>query len=242
MAYLQEGYYSDRPAAANALPAERVAFIQKTYAHVAGAILLFAALEAILLSIPGIETVIGRMFGSTMSMIVLLIAFIGGGYLAQSWAHSSTSRSTQYAGLLLYVLIQVVIFLPLLYIADNYFKGQALIAKAGLVTLGLTAGLSMAVFLTGKDFSFIGPVLCILSWVALMTLIAGWIFGFSLGLWFSGAMIALASGFILYDTSRILHHYTTDHYVGAALELFASIALLFYYVLRLAMQLASSRD
>jgi FtsH-binding integral membrane protein len=50
-------------------------------------------------------------------------------------------------------------------------------------------------------------------------------------------MILLASGYILYDTSNVLHHYRTDQYVAASLALFAAVALLFWYVLRLLMEL-----
>jgi hypothetical protein len=70
------------------------------------------------------------------------------------------------------------------------------------------------------------------GFVALGLIIAGSVFGFNLGLAFSGGMILLASGAILYDTSKVLHHYPEDAHVGAALEIFASIALLFWYVLQ----------
>ena len=50
---------------------------------------------------------------------------------------------------------------------------------------------------------------------------------------FSYAMIALACGYILYDTSNVLHNYRTDQYVAAALALFAAVMLLFWYVLRI---------
>jgi FtsH-binding integral membrane protein len=62
-----------------------------------------------------------------------------------------------------------------------------------------------------------------------------------LGIWFSAAMIVFASGYILYDTSNVLHHYRTDQYVAASLALFASVALLFWYVLRIMIAL-SNRD
>jgi len=65
------------------------------------------------------------------------------------------------------------------------------------------------------------------------------IFGFSLGVWFSGAMVILAGGYILYYTSNVMLHYRTDQYVAAALALFSSVALLFWYVLRIFM--SSSR-
>ncbi|EHY1099267.1 Bax inhibitor-1 family protein, partial [Salmonella enterica subsp. enterica serovar Schwarzengrund] len=43
------------------------------------------------------------------------------------------------------------------------------------------------------------------------------------------------AGFILYDTSNIIHHYPTDRPAGAALHLFASIATMFWYILRIFM-------
>jgi len=64
--------------------------------------------------------------------------------------------------------------------------------------------------------------------------------GFNLGVWFSGAMVGLASGYILYDTSNVMHHYRTDQHVAASLALFASVALLFWYILQLLMQFSSS--
>jgi FtsH-binding integral membrane protein len=70
------------------------------------------------------------------------------------------------------------------------------------------------------------------------TIIAGILFGFNLGLWFSAGMILLAAGSILYQTSNLVHKYHTDQYVAAALGLFASLMLLFWYILRLVM----SRD
>jgi FtsH-binding integral membrane protein len=59
------------------------------------------------------------------------------------------------------------------------------------------------------------------------------LFGFTLGMAFSYCMIALACGYILYDTSNVLHHYRTEQYVAAALALFAAVMLLFWYVLRI---------
>ncbi len=241
--YLLDAYHSDRPAAF-ALPAERVAFIRRTYAHLAGAILAFAGLEALLLRTEAGLDIIRSVFGhGNAGLLVLMLIFIGAGYVAQYWAHNATSPAMQYAGLGLYVLMEVVIFLPLLYMADNFFAGQHVIAKAGILTMGVFAGLTMAVFITRQDFSFLGPILSVLSWLALGVILIAIIFpgGLNLGTWFSFAMVGLASAFIIYDTSNVLHRYRTDQYVGAALELFASVALLFYYILRIIMN-SSSRD
>src|SRR5947209_5942290 len=119
MAYLEEGYISDRPAA-YAMPAERVAFIRRTYGHLAGAILAFVALEALLLRTDLGEQFLQLMFAGrgNVGLLVMMALFIGGGYLAQYWAHGARTLGMQYAGLGLYVLLEVVIFLPLLFIAD----------------------------------------------------------------------------------------------------------------------------
>jgi FtsH-binding integral membrane protein len=48
-------------------------------------------------------------------------------------------------------------------------------------------------------------------------------------------MVAFAGAAILYETSNILHHYRPNQHVAASLSLFASVALLFWYVLRIFM-------
>ena len=67
----------------------------------------------------------------------------------------------------------------------------------------------------------------------LVLIAASLIFGFQMGTLFSVGMVAFAGAAILYDTSNVLHHFPEDRYVGAALELFASVALMFWYVLRI---------
>ena len=120
-------------------------------------------------------------------------------------------------------------------------QGQAaveLIQSAAIVTLLGFAGLTAVAFTTRKDFSFMRGLLRWGFVVALVAIVAGVIFGFQLGTGFSIIMVALAGGAVLYDTSNVLHHFPEDRHVGAALELFASVALMFWYVLRLFM----SRD
>ena len=78
--------------------------------------------------------------------------------------------------------------------------------------------------------------------MAIGAIVVGAVFGFSLGIWFSALMVLFAGACVLYDTSRIIHEYPTDRPAGAALHLFASIALLLWYVLRILMSLASSDD
>lgn len=217
-----------------AVAEERAAFIRRTYAHLAGAILAFIALEAIFLSIQPLKTgVIQLLSVSPYSWLVVMVAFMAVGYLAQSWAQSDVSIGKQYLGLGLYVVIEALIVLPLLIIATDFVGDKSLIPTAGILTLAVFGGLTMTVLITKKDFSFLGSALSICSFIALGTIVAAIIFGFSLGMFFTVAMIALMSGYILYYTSNVLHHYHTTQHVAAALALFAAIATLFWYILRL---------
>ena len=142
----------------------------------------------------------------------------------------------QYVGLGLYVVLQALIFLPLMTIATVYSGDPTLIPKAGIMTLALFGGLSAAALITRKDFSFLGPIVCVASFCALGLIIAAWIFGFQLGLWFSFAVVALTAASILYKTSNMLHYYSTNMHVAAALALFASVAQLFYYIIIILLQ------
>src|SRR5687767_1913288 len=109
MSYLVDGYHREVPVAAAPVD-ERVAFIRRTYGHLAGAVVAFVALEAILLaSGVGLE-IVKALFTFNGAWIGLMVLFIAGGFAAQYMARSSTSRAVQYAGLGLYVLLETLIF------------------------------------------------------------------------------------------------------------------------------------
>lgn len=208
----------------------RAAFIRRTYMHVFGAILAFIGLETVFLSTPAISgPLVGLIAGNWW---LALIAFMIVSWVAQHWANSGASQNVQYAGLALFVVAEAVIFVPLLWMAET-FGSANLIPMAAMVTMLIFGGLTAVVFLTKQDFSFLRNVLWLGMFAALGIIIAGMFAGFTLGLGFVSLMIVLMSGFILYDTSNILHHYRTDQHVGAALALFGSIATLFWYVIQL---------
>ena len=218
----------------------RQTFIRRTYAHLAGAICALIALESALFAFVPAETmnqIAGRLLGGYGWLLVL------GGYMvvswiARSWANSSTSQGTQYAGLGLYVVAEAVLLMPLLYIGMRFDPNLPIIAAA---ITGITfAGLTAVVLMTRVDLASWGTYLGVAGFAAMGLIVAGIIFGFSLGIWFCGAMVALACGFILYDTSNVLHHYNTRQYVAASLALFASVVLLFWYVLRLLMMFSNN--
>lgn len=221
--------------AAEALPEERASFIRKTYLHLAGAILIFTLIEGYLISSGAGLALANTMLGGRWSWLIVLGAFMGISMLAQWWANSQTSKALQYAGLGLFIVAESVIFLPLMFMAAARSNSMEIFTQAGITTLGLFLGLTAVVFLTKKDFSFLGPILMIGGFVALGFIVAGILFGFSLGNVFAFAMVAFAGGAILYDTSNILHRYNTNQHVAASLSLFASVALLFWYIIRIFM-------
>lgn len=229
--------YAQALSVSQSQPSERATFIRRTYAHLAGAVLAFIGLEAYLLTTPLAETMLKFISKSQYGWLMILGAFILCGWLARGLASGAASQTMQYVGLTLYVIAEAVIFVPMLYIAVRYSDANVL-PMAGILTLLLFAGLTAVVFTTRKDFSFLRSILMIGGFIALGLIVCGAIFGFELSLAFSGGMVLLAGGAILYDTSKIMLHYRTDQHVGAALELFASVALLFWYVLQIVMRLS----
>lgn len=223
----------------------RAEFIRKTYFTLAGALLAFVGLTALLVSSGAAETFVKSVFVSKGAIIGLMIAFIVGGMAAQAMARSQSSPALQWLGLILYTLLEVVIFLPILVISETFpqYAGKNLALQAGICSLLVFGALTFTVVATGKDFSFLRPFLIVASFAALgFILVSVFLGGPSLGLGFTVLMLILAAGYILYDTSNVLLHYRPGSHVAAALELFASVTLLFYYMLRLFMSQSSSRD
>jgi len=216
----------------------RASFIHRTYMHLLAAILAFASLDAILLTVfhDQLAQIVPRLLGG-WTWLIVLGAFMAVSYIADRWAHSDTSRQMQYLGLCLYVIAEALIFIPLLFIAQNFAKDPHLLTHAGIVTGVVFGGLTLTVMVTKADFSFLKWALVAGSFIAIGLIVGGIAFGFTLGLWFSVAMVVLASGAILYNTSNILHHYRTDQHVAASLALFASVALLFWYVIQIFMHM-----
>jgi FtsH-binding integral membrane protein len=215
----------------------RSRFITRTYNHLFGAIVAFTALEIALFKSGFAEVIARAMLGGSW-LIVL------GGFTLASWlftriAHTAETLAAQYLALLGFVVAEAIVFIPLLFVANAYAPGT--IQSAGIVTMLGFAGLTAVAFVTKKDFSFMRSLLVWGGVVALVAIVASVLFGFALGTFFSVAMVGLAGCAILYDTSNVLRAYPEDRYVGAALQLFASVAMMFWYVLRIFMSMSSRR-
>lgn len=216
----------------------RAGFIRRTYTHLFGAIAALVGIETLIFAVVPQARMMQIVQGvSPLTWLIALGLFMVVGWLARSWASNGASPGLQYAGLGLYVLAEAALLFPLLYVAIVFVDPKTPLFAA-IVTLAVFGGLTAFVFVTGADFSGLGKYLAIAGIAAMAAIFGGMLIGFSLGLWFSVAMVALAAGYILYDTSNVLHHYHTDQHVAASLALFASVTLLFWYVLRILMAFA----
>jgi FtsH-binding integral membrane protein len=209
----------------------RTDFLHRTYQHLAGAIIAFIVIEGMLLSIPGIGQVVGLMSGR-LSWLVVLGAFMAVSWIAERWAQSDASPGMQYVGLGLYVFAEAVIFVPLLYVASRV-AGPDVIPTAAVITGFTFGGLTALVLMSKRDFGFLGGILRVAGFGAMGLILASALFGFNLGTIFACAMALFACGAIVYETSNLQHRFRTDQHVAASLALFASVALLFWYVLRI---------
>ncbi|HET9621927.1 MAG TPA: Bax inhibitor-1 family protein [Kofleriaceae bacterium] len=221
-------------------------FIKLTYLHLFLAILAFAGALRELMTQPFLVAKISVplttfALGGRWNWGVVLVAFMAVSWVADRWASGATSKLTQYLGLAFYVLAEALIFVPLLAIVE--WKTQAILARGGaephivrdaaFVTLGIFTMLTLSVVISRKDFSFLRGGLAVASGAALSLIAMSLVFGFSLGLVFSVAMVLLAAGYMLYQTSQVLEHYHPGQHVAAALALFSSVALMFWYIIRI---------
>lgn len=227
---------ADRASADN-----RAAFITKTYLHLTGAVIAFIALLTVFASLPVTPAIIGSILGiGTWSWLLVMGAFMAVSYIADSWARNPTSMGMQYAGLSLYVIAFAMLCTVPVTFAMHMpdINGVGLVVQAGVLTIVAFVALTLVVFVTRMNFSFLGPVLAVTGLIALGTIAVSILFGFSLGMLFIGAMLIFATGAVLYQTSNVLHEFYIGQHVAASLALFASIGILFWYILQFVMAMA----
>jgi len=215
---------------------DRSEFIWKCYAHVVGALLALVAIETYLFSTGVAWAIAEPMLRSPM---LVLMAFIALSWGASHYAHRLESVTSQYVAFAVFVVAWSLMFVPMLAMALQMDASGSMIESAVGVTVFGCVALIATVMITRKDFSFLRGAMMFGGILAMVAIVTSVLFGFELGTFFSVAMVGLAGASILYDTSNILREYPEDRYVGAALRLFASVAMMFWYVLRIFM---SSRD
>jgi FtsH-binding integral membrane protein len=216
----------------------RGTFITRVYQHLLVAVGAFIGIEALLINLGVAEALWDVIAGNSAAWLLLLGGFMVVNWLATTAAHDVLEPSRQYAGLFGMAAAEALIFAPFLhYFFEVEPNGTSTVVAAAVITVAGFAGLSVVAFATRRDLSFLRPMLLWGGVSALVLIGAAILFGLDLGIWFSVGMIALAGASILYQTQTIIRRYPYDAYVGAAVQLFASVMMLFWYVLRLLGQL-----
>ncbi|MBC7532205.1 MAG: US12 family protein [Oligoflexus sp.] len=204
-------------------------FIKKTYFHLAAAIATFALLETFFFSTGIAQSILDVM--SHMNPAIILIALVLINLFASKKAHTSRAKAGQYIGLGAYILAEAIIFVPL--IAMSLMRGGTdLLATAALATGIGVVGITLLALSYDTDWSVLDMGLRVAGLSAFALIVCSCLFGFTLGTLFTVVMLAFSAVAILRQTGATLHQYGEEQYIAASLGLFASIMLLFWYVLR----------
>lgn len=212
--------------AADAALSERLAFLRRVYVHVFASLLALAGLEYLYMT-TSIGTMIFGLFGQMWWAAML--GFMVVCWVAQRLAYSGATPAVQYVGLATYVVVESIFVAPAVLFAMRF--NPNLIGQAAFLTILITGALTLYVVLSRQDFSFLRNGL-FLAGIALFALgLGSAIFGYSLGLLFSAGVVTLMCGYILYETSLIMHHLPTTAHVAGALMIFGSMSELFKHLI-----------
>jgi len=210
-----------------AVTRDETSFLRKTYFHLLGAVAAFIGVQIVFFQ-TGITYALAPIMAS--NWLIVLGGFMVLGWLSSYFTRKQSTPAMQYVEMGVTILLQALIFIPLLAYAV-LFSDVSVLSSAVTVTLIVFGVMTAVVAYSGKSFTFLGPFLAVIGIVALLAIVGSVLFSVTLGFYFSLAMVAFAAGVVLYQTSKVLHDYGPGQEVTAATGLFASVALLFYYVL-----------
>jgi modulator of FtsH protease len=237
-------------AAAPALGRDRVAYLRKVYGLLLASVLIAGGAGLAALNI-GTEVV--RDGAGHRVVVPVLVSFLLGSRVAWYGMFGllfvgtlAASAVSKVRGLNVVALFGVAALMgvqlaPMVFVAQYLAGlGQTLSAApvlgAFLVTAGVFAGATSYVFVTRKDFSYLGATLSMgFSVVFVGCLVAIFVNSevFTLALASVGAIVA--GGLLLLQTSRIFRNSAMDDAVGDCLALLVQLRNLFMFVLRILM-------
>lgn len=209
--------------AAEASAQERMTFVRKVYA------LFFLAT---LFAIGGVALAFlytPLLIFALNHRLLMFFGLIGGVIAAQAVRHVPVVNLLALFG---FTTLTGVAISPLLFVVA--MEEPAVILQAGVLTVGIFGGLTAYVFISKRDFSFLqgmvvtGLIVVVLAAI-LNLFLASNAFSFAIAV----ASLVLFSGFVLYDTSKILRRYPTNEYVAGALDLYLDLFNIFLALLRL---------
>lgn len=189
-------------------------------------------LLAMVMAVAAVGAFIGLRTGIQWSLgmwLVFMVVFIGGPFAINAAKKGDTAiwLTFVWAGLVGFLLS------PLIAAYLNIPGGSGIVMNALGGTAALFVGLSAVALTTRKDFSFLGSFLAAGVIVVLLGIVALLIFQTPmLAVMISGLAVLLMSGFILYDTSRMIHDGAANP-VYITVSLFGNIVVLFSHLLNL---------
>jgi hypothetical protein len=241
MAFAQQSARPIEGAVATLGVSDRVAFLRKSYGLLGISLIVWAAASAALFRYaPETSFKWSKWALSGYNWFAVIGLLIASGMVAQWLAKSNTSRTIQLIGLGVEVAAWTFLMQPMLWVLFLKFQpanAYAMLGQGITATLLIFVGLTATVFITKKDFSFLRGIVTVGMFAALGIILGSMLFGFTLGLVFTGALIALLALKILYDTSLMLNYFPPTHYVSAALMLFGTVATLFWNIMVFLMKL-----
>jgi modulator of FtsH protease len=229
-------------------PTEKLVFLRKVYALFTGS-LVTACVGALVALYAGADlSQVTMTIGRSVHRVPPIVGFFANhwivGMLLFMGAFFGASMVRERPGVNVAALFGAS-FLSGLYIAPMIWfvqvqatQGMTLstspVRDAFLLTvLGFT-GLTSYALLSKKDFSFLGGFLSMGLWVLIgASLLSIFVGGASFSLAIASVGVLLFGGYILYDTSRILHDPTNRDPVGAAIGLYLNFMNLFIFLLRI---------
>lgn len=206
--------------------AERLAFIRKVYGHFLGSLAITAAVTTAVMTSAPVLNLAGRFW------VVWMLLYLGLSMCSGWIARQGTGFGYALLGLL---SVATGLFFGPTILFYAKVGGVGIVANALILTGSIFTGLTAYVFITRKDFSWMGAGLTaglfLLIGVGIVSIFVP--MGNTTNFLITLAGAVLFCGFILYDTSNILHNYRTDQYVVATVAIYLDFVILFMKILRL---------
>lgn len=227
------------PPAAFAAASERATFLKKVYGILFLGVLGFAATLWSAAHVPvahDLAMSVGKLIhGNRWGWLIYMAIFMGGSYAVHAVAETRPINAIAFGA---WVVLLGFLTAPLV-LWISAARGPEIVTQASGLTALVFGGLTVYVLWSGKDFSFLRGALTMAFWGILAVSLIGMLTGFTPGLWMSFAIVLLFAGYILYDTSTILHQLPGNMAMTGAILLFTDVVLLFKHIL---VMLARSRD
>ena len=207
------------PMAADAGVEARLNFIRLTYV-----LFLASVVTAVVGGIISLNTPIGGLvMGMPLLILLILPLSIGAQYLADRPGLGN-------AALFGFALVMGLLIAPIV----NLYSPNT-VTQAGVLSVLIFSALTAYVFVTRKDFNFLGGIVFVgfIACIGAGLLNFFWFKNSGFSYWIAWGVLMFSAGFVLYDTSEIMQRYPLNRPAGAALGLFISFFNIFLSLLRI---------